>query len=115
MKVCINPIKTAPGCECLIAHILPKWAYEPSRTVFAHNLCAYFAMKKKTDLIETTRTTVASVKKEMQMPRLTESVRNDKKYQATLGAERVGGVGNSPSQGKVSGRAAIRKLDISLI
>jgi hypothetical protein len=82
MKVCINPIKTAPGCECLIAHILP-----PSRTVFAHNLCDYFGMKKKRDLIGTTRTTVASVEKEMQMPRLTESVRNDRRYQATLGAE----------------------------
>jgi hypothetical protein len=59
-------------------------------------------MKKKRDLIETTRTTVASVEKEMQMPRLTESIRNDRRYQATLPAEKVGGVGNSLSRRRVS-------------
>jgi hypothetical protein len=59
-------------------------------------------MKKKRDLIDTTTTTVASVEKEMQMPRLTESVRNDRRYQAALTAEKVGGVGNSLSRRKVS-------------
>jgi adenylosuccinate lyase len=34
-------------------------------------------MKKKRNLIATERTTIASVKKEMQKPRLTESVRNE--------------------------------------
>jgi hypothetical protein len=33
-------------------------------------------MKKKRNLIERKRTTLASVKREMQRPRLTESVRN---------------------------------------
>jgi hypothetical protein len=43
--------------------------------------------KKKKTLIESARTTIASVKKEMEMSRLTESVRNDSGYQAELGAE----------------------------
>jgi hypothetical protein len=34
-------------------------------------------MKKKRDLIEIERTKIASVKREMQKPRLTESVRNN--------------------------------------
>jgi hypothetical protein len=34
-------------------------------------------MQKKKNPIKTARTTLASVKKEMQKPRLTESVRND--------------------------------------
>jgi hypothetical protein len=59
-------------------------------------------MTRKKDFIETTRTTVASVEKEMQMPRLTESVRNDRRYQATLTAETAGGTGNSLSRRKVS-------------
>jgi hypothetical protein len=36
---------------------------------------------------ESPRTTIASIKKEMQKPRLTESVRNDWRYQAMLTAE----------------------------
>jgi hypothetical protein len=43
--------------------------------------------KKRKTPIETARTTIASVKKEMQLPRMTESVRNDWRYQAALGAE----------------------------
>jgi hypothetical protein len=43
--------------------------------------------KKRKTPIETARTTLASVKKEMEMPRLTESVRNDRGYQAALSAE----------------------------
>jgi hypothetical protein len=34
-------------------------------------------MEKKNNLIKTARTTIARVKREMQMSRLTESVRND--------------------------------------
>jgi hypothetical protein len=34
-------------------------------------------MQKKKNPIKTARTTIASVNREMQMPRLTESVRND--------------------------------------
>jgi hypothetical protein len=41
-----------------------------------------FGMKKKRNLTETKRTTIASVKREMQKPRLTESVRNDRGYHA---------------------------------
>jgi hypothetical protein len=41
--------------------------------------------KKRKTLIETARMTIASVKKEMEMSRLTESVRNDSGYQAELG------------------------------
>jgi len=37
--------------------------------------------------IETTKTTLANVKNETGMPRLTESVRNDRRYQAALAAE----------------------------
>jgi hypothetical protein len=43
--------------------------------------------KKRKTSIETARTMLASIKKEMEMPRLTESVRNDSGYQAALGAE----------------------------
>jgi hypothetical protein len=50
---------------------------EPLRTDSAHDPCHYLGMKKKINLIETERTTIASVKREMQKPRLTESVRND--------------------------------------
>jgi hypothetical protein len=59
-------------------------------------------MKKKRNLPETERTTIASVEKEMQMPRSTESVRNDWRYQAGLTAEKVAGAENSLSRGKVS-------------
>jgi hypothetical protein len=49
-------------------------------TDFAANPCQHFEMKKngKTS-ITPARTTVASIKKEMQKPRLTESVRNNGK------------------------------------
>lgn len=44
---------------------------------FAANPCQYFGMMKKSiDSIVPVRTTIASVHKEMQKPRLTESVRN---------------------------------------
>jgi hypothetical protein len=48
----------------------------------------YGMTKKRKIPLETARTTLASVKKEMEMPRLTESVRNDRGYQAALTAER---------------------------
>jgi hypothetical protein len=44
-------------------------------------------MKKKRDLIETERAKIASVKKEMQEPRLAKSVRDDPRYQVALAAE----------------------------
>jgi hypothetical protein len=56
---------------------------EPLRTDSAHDSCQYFRMKKKRkNPIETARTTLSSVKREMQKPRLTESVRNDRRDQA---------------------------------
>jgi hypothetical protein len=49
-------------------------------TDFAANACQRLSMKKKgKSSITPPRTTVASVNKEMQKPRLTESVRNDGK------------------------------------
>jgi hypothetical protein len=39
-------------------------------------------IKKRKNPKETTRTTIASVSKEMRKPRLTESVRNDERAQA---------------------------------
>jgi hypothetical protein len=39
-------------------------------------------MKKKRNSIEAERTKIASVKREMQKPRLTESVRDDPRYHA---------------------------------
>jgi hypothetical protein len=59
-------------------------------------------LKKKRNSKESARATIASVKKEMEQPRLTESVRNDRRYQPTLTADKVGRVGNSPSRRKVS-------------
>jgi hypothetical protein len=57
-------------------------------TDFAANPCKPCGMKKKgTAPIAPARTTVASVKKEMQKPRLTESVRNDGKPRATAMAK----------------------------
>jgi hypothetical protein len=43
--------------------------------------------KKKKNPIETARTTISSIKREMQKPRLTESVRNDGIDQAAPVAE----------------------------
>jgi hypothetical protein len=100
--VCINPIQKDPGSECLICALLPKRDCEPLRTDFAHDPCHCFGMKKKRNLPETERTTIASVEKEMQMPRSTESVRNDWRYQAGLTAEKVAGAENSLSRRKVS-------------
>jgi hypothetical protein len=54
-------------------------------------------MKKRKIPLETARTTLASVKKEMEMPRLTESVRNDRGYQAALGGEISARSGKSSS------------------
>jgi len=45
-------------------------------------------MKKKNNPVETARTTIASVNREMQKPRLTESVRNGGKDQAAVIAEK---------------------------
>jgi hypothetical protein len=61
-----------------------------------------FRMKEEERLMKTKRTTVASVEKEMQMPRSTESVRNDRRYQAALTAEKVVEAGNSLSRKKIS-------------
>jgi hypothetical protein len=59
-----------------LAHLLPKRNCEPLRTHSAHDPCHYLGMKKR-NLIEAERTKIASVKREMQKSRLTESVRND--------------------------------------
>jgi hypothetical protein len=42
-----------------------------------HDQCHYFGMNRKRNLMETERAKIASVKRKMQKPRLTESVRND--------------------------------------
>jgi hypothetical protein len=63
--------------------LLPKPSCEPLRTDSARNPWQYLGMmKKKQNLKDTARTTIASVKREMEKPRLTESVRNDRKDQA---------------------------------
>jgi len=54
---------------------------EPLGTDYVHDPCQYFGMKKNNNPIESARTTVASVNREMQKPRLTESVRNGGKDQ----------------------------------
>jgi hypothetical protein len=40
-------------------------------SLLSHDQCHYFGMKRKRDLMKTKRTTVASIAKEMQMPRST--------------------------------------------
>jgi hypothetical protein len=56
--------------------------------------------KKRTNPRESARTTVASIKREMQKPRLTESVRND-------GKDEVAPVAEQPSQLALRQRAAL--------
>jgi hypothetical protein len=52
--------------------------------------CQYFEMvKKRNKYKQFPRATIASVKTEMEKPRLTESVRNDRRYQAALLAEQL--------------------------
>jgi len=46
-------------------------------------------MVKRNKYKQSARATIASVKREMEKPRLTESVRNDRRYQAALLAERL--------------------------
>jgi hypothetical protein len=53
--------------------------------------------KKRKTPTEAARTTLATVKEEMEMPRLTESVRNDTRYQAALNAETPARSWNSSS------------------
>jgi hypothetical protein len=43
--------------------------------------------KKKRQLKATPRTTIADIRREMQEPRLTKSVRDDRRYQVVLAAE----------------------------
>jgi DNA-binding NtrC family response regulator len=50
-------------------------------------------LRDRKDPIETAKMTIANVEKEMQMPGSTESVRNDRRYQVTLTAEKVAGAG----------------------
>jgi hypothetical protein len=71
-------------------------------TDFAANPCQHFEMNKteKTS-ITPARTTVASIKKEMQKPRLTESVRNDGKRLAIPVAKQPT---DRPARARVSDR-----------
>jgi hypothetical protein len=63
--------------------LLSKRSSESLGTDSARNPCQYLGMmKKKQNLKNLVRTTIASVKREMQKPRLTESVRNDGKDQS---------------------------------
>ena len=59
------------------------------RTDSAQDLCQYGGMmkKKRNNSRESARTTIASIKIEMQKPRLTESVRNDGRDQVAPAAE----------------------------
>jgi hypothetical protein len=86
------------GLTCIlltIAHTSgsPDWigtcrAGELLGTDSARNPCQYFGMmKKRKNLVKPARTTIASVNKEMQKPRLTESVRNDRRDQVVPVAE----------------------------
>jgi hypothetical protein len=70
--------------------------------------------KKKKTPIETAKATIASVKKEMEMPRLTESVRNDRGYQSALSAETPArsGKGSSASSKGSAQAAANRNLKV---
>ena len=78
-----------------IAHTAgsPDWSracrpYELLRTDSAQDRCQYGGMKKKrNNPRESPRTTIASIKREMQKPRLTESVRNDGRDQVAPVAE----------------------------
>ena len=57
---------------------LSKRNCEPLRTDSARDPCNIFGMmNKKKNRIEIAKKIISSVKKEMQKPRLTESVRND--------------------------------------
>jgi hypothetical protein len=51
--------------------------------------CQHFEMVKRNKYKQSARATIAGIKTEMEKPRLTESVRNDKRYQAALLAERL--------------------------
>jgi hypothetical protein len=51
--------------------------------------CQYCEMVKRNKYKESAKATIASVKREMEKPRLTESVRNDRSYQAALLAEQL--------------------------
>jgi hypothetical protein len=44
----------------------------------------FFMMKKKKNRLEIARKIISDVTREMQKPRLTESVRNDRRYQVAL-------------------------------
>ena len=72
-------LKSTARCQRFSAsHFYQKRSCEPLRTDSALNLYQYLGMRKKREnLKDTARTTIASVKREMQKPRLTESVRND--------------------------------------
>jgi hypothetical protein len=68
--------------------MVPAVGCERLGTDSAHNPCQYFGMMKKTkNPIKRARTTIASVNKEMQKPRLTESVRNGGRDHAAATAE----------------------------
>jgi DNA-binding response OmpR family regulator len=68
-------------------HLLPKPVH-PTELLAEPGTQRY-----REDPIEIARTTIANVEKEMQMPGSTESVRNDRRYQATLTAEKAAGAG----------------------
>jgi hypothetical protein len=60
----------------LFVHLLQNRDCERLRTDSGQDPCHRFGMKKR-NLIERKRTTIASVTREMQIPRMTESVRNE--------------------------------------
>ena len=56
---------------------------DPLRTDSTHDSCQYLGMmKKRKNLIENAKVTISSIKREMQKPRLTESVRNGRRDRA---------------------------------
>jgi hypothetical protein len=59
-----------------------KRTCEPLRTDSAHDPCHILKMDKKKNRLEIASRIISSVKREMQRPRLTESVRNGGRDQA---------------------------------
>ena len=68
---------------------IKKLAVSCCEQIPARGPCQYFEMVKRNKYKQSARATIASVKREMEKPRLTESVRNDRRYQAALLAERL--------------------------
>ena len=56
--------------------------YEPLKTDSALSVLVFMKKKNRKNRLEIARKIISDIKREMQKPRLTESVRNDVRYQA---------------------------------